>query len=116
MPDAWEGVPIGKFLEALEAELESTVKCGRPYKPLNNSNLYKPHSKKTHRLSDAYWAGIDPRRFDLPVSTKAVEEEAFSFLHKFLLTDRNGCDHIVGAMLKLWENKSQLVEFANRTE
>ena len=109
---SWENVPRDKFLQALSAELENSFQCSLPYEPLNNSPFYQPYSKKTHRLSEEYWKEINPQRFVLPECTKAYEEEAFCFYHSILLSDKAGCDNIVGAMRKLRENIGELVEFS----
>jgi L-glutamine:2-deoxy-scyllo-inosose/3-amino-2,3-dideoxy-scyllo-inosose aminotransferase len=111
---AWEGVPIDKFLEAFYAELENGIQCSRPYVQLNDSPMYRPHSKKTHMLSKEYWKAVDPRRFSLPVSKKAVEEEAFCFYQAILLNDKQSCDNIVDAMMKIRENIGELVEYSRK--
>ena len=108
---AWEGIPLDIFLEALYAELENSIQCSRPYAQLNDSPMYRPHSKKTHRLSEEYWKAIDPKRFSLPISKKAVEEEAFCFYQAILLADRKSCDNIADAIRKLRENTGELMEY-----
>ncbi|GBG08962.1 L-glutamine:2-deoxy-scyllo-inosose aminotransferase [Paenibacillus agaridevorans] len=112
---AWEGVPKLKFLEALKAELDNeSFHYGTTYEPLHMSPLYRPHSKKTHRLSETYWQQIDPRRFDLPVCKKAYEEESLNFMHMMLMTNREGCDIFVEAIKKLRANVGELAEFARK--
>lgn len=112
--EAWEGIPKNKFLEALSAELENSFQCSVPYEPLNKCIFYKPHTKNTHKLSEEYWKAIDPGRFDLPVSKKAFEDEAFCFYHSILLTDRAGCDTIIEALRKLRADIAELAEFAQK--
>ena len=107
---AWEGIPISKFLEAFYAETENSIQCSKPYTQLNDSFAYRPHSKKTHNLSPEYWKAIDPKRFDLPVCKRAVEEEAFCFYQTILLADRQSCDNIVNSIKKIRDNMSELID------
>jgi len=112
---AWEGVSKYKFLEALKAELDNEAfQGGTTYEPLHRSPLYRPHSKKTHHISEEYWNQIDPRRFDLPVCNKAYEEESLNFMHMMLMTNREGCDLFVEAMKKIKANIGELVEYSRK--
>ena len=58
---------------------------GSTYEPLNRSPLYQPQTKRRHRL-DGQWEKIDPRRFELPVATRAYEE-VIVIPHEVLLAD-----------------------------
>ncbi len=115
IPEEWEMVPLEIFIKALQAELENSVECGRPYVPLDNSPLYRPYSKNTHKLSEEYWKAINPSRFNIPVCRRAYEKEAFGFFHPVLLTDRESCDNIVNALVKLRENKKELIDYYYRS-
>lgn len=112
IPEKWEGVHRNRFMEALNAELDNSVLCGATYGALNNTILYKPRSKNTHKLSDEYWEMINPARFDLPVCRAVCEEQAFGFSHPVLLTDKAGCDNIVNAIIKIRENIDELIQYA----
>lgn len=110
--EAWEGVPKKKFVEALISEVQNSKIPWIVYEPLNNCELYQPHSKKTHRISEEYWQKIDPKRFHLPVTEKAYHSEAINFMHNMLLTDEQGCDIFVNSIKKLRENVGELVDYA----
>lgn len=112
IPEKWEGVPLEKFNEALNAELENSVVFSGTYAPLNNTNLYKPRTKNTHKLSEEYWKAINPARFDLPVCKRVHEEQAFGVSHNVLLCDKASCDNIVNAIIKLRENINELVDYS----
>ena len=112
IPEKWEGVHRNRFMEALNAELDNSVLCGATYGALNNTILYKPRSKNTHKLSDEYWEMINPARFDLPVCRAVCEERAFGFSHSVLLSDKASCDNIVNAIVKIRENIDELVRYA----
>lgn len=108
IPEEWDDVPLERFLDALRAELDNSADCNRPYVPLNCSPLYRPYSKKTHKLNDDYLKAIDPSRFNVPNCKRVYEKEAFGFFHPVLLTDKAGCDTIVNALIKLRENMDEL--------
>jgi dTDP-4-amino-4,6-dideoxygalactose transaminase len=103
---AWEGVPVQVFRRALAAETGLGVSS--TYEPLNACSLYKPHTKRRHRLSDDYWTQIDPARFDLPVCRRAFQEEGVVIWHAFLLGERADMDDIFSAVTKLYENRAEL--------
>jgi L-glutamine:2-deoxy-scyllo-inosose/3-amino-2,3-dideoxy-scyllo-inosose aminotransferase len=77
------GLPRDLFMAALRAEI-SYPHIAPPYEPLTSSPLYKPLTKRRHRLSDEYWTAIDPARFDLPLCERA-HAEWVTMLHYFLL-------------------------------
>jgi len=58
--DEFEGLHIDRFRQALHAELN--MGFGGIYEPLNKCSLYRPQTKRRHKLNDAYWAAIDPAR------------------------------------------------------
>ena len=82
------GIERDVFLHALRAELgqdgPNSLFC-RPYIPLTDSPLYRPFSKKTHKLSDEYCRAIDPSRFHTPEADKAYYKECVNFIHYVLL-------------------------------
>lgn len=105
---AWNGVPGKVIRKALSAEIGLGV--GGTYEPLNNCSLYKPHTKRRHRLNDEYWDAIDPARFELPVCQKAYEDEAMVIWHGFLLAEQTEMDDIARAVAKLYEHRMELRE------
>ena len=107
---AWDGIPGRVFRQALGAELGLGV--GTTYEPLNNSPLYKPQTKRRHRLNETYWQAIDPRQFDLPVCKRAFEDEAVVVLHPFLLAERADMEEFAAAVEKLHEHRQELLDMA----
>jgi L-glutamine:2-deoxy-scyllo-inosose/3-amino-2,3-dideoxy-scyllo-inosose aminotransferase len=79
---AFGGLAAPAFRRELAAELGIPV--GSTYEPLNRSPLYRPRTKRRHRLEE-HWERIDPSRFDLPVATRAYEQEAIVIPHEVLL-------------------------------
>ncbi|MCW8130440.1 MAG: DegT/DnrJ/EryC1/StrS family aminotransferase [Planctomycetota bacterium] len=69
---AFAGLTRERVCKALHAELNFPFTG--VYEPLNRCALYRPQTKRRHRLSDAYWAQIDPKRFDLPECARAFDE------------------------------------------
>ncbi len=108
---AWGNVPKNVFMKAIESELENSIECMPTYDPLNNSPLYQPNTKKTHKLTNEYWEEIRPDNFVLP-NCKKAQEEAVNFFHAVLLSDKEGCDKLISAIKKIKENIDELVEYA----
>ena len=104
--EAWGGIPGKQVRRALGAELGLGV--SGTYEPLNNCSLYKPHTKRRHRLSEAYWRAIDPIRFELPVCQKAFEDEAVVIWQGMLLAEREEMDLVAQAVAKLYENREEM--------
>ena len=80
------GLPATTVRSILSADLACMVEG--PYEPLNRSPLYRPKTKRRHKLDPDYWSGLDPAGFDLPVSERAFSEEALVFPHTFLAQPR----------------------------
>ncbi|MCK0189605.1 DegT/DnrJ/EryC1/StrS family aminotransferase [Arenibacter sp. F20364] len=105
----FKGLPIEKFRSALEAELGIIVDAC--YEPLNNCSLYVPHTKPArHRLSDAYWKGIDPKRFSLPVCERIFEEESVCVHHKVLMGTKADMDLVAEAIKKIYAHTEELMD------
>lgn len=64
--EAFDGLDVATFREALAAELG--IVFHPTYAPLNQSDVYYPHTKKRHQLSPEYVAAITPSRWELPVA------------------------------------------------
>jgi L-glutamine:2-deoxy-scyllo-inosose/3-amino-2,3-dideoxy-scyllo-inosose aminotransferase len=106
--EEFKGLPVGKFREALAAELGIEVESS--YEPLNNCSLYVPHTKPArHKLSEAYWQEIDPARFDLLVCERIYQEEAVATHHKILLGSQEDMDQIAAAIRKIYDNAGELL-------
>ncbi|MGH2942787.1 MAG: aminotransferase class I/II-fold pyridoxal phosphate-dependent enzyme [Solirubrobacteraceae bacterium] len=83
-PAAFAGLSAASFRRALE--LECGVAFRAPYRPLDMSALYRPQTKRRHRLGAEYWAAIDPSRHSLPAARRA-HEQTVVFSHEVLLED-----------------------------
>ena len=110
--EAWDGLDRRVIARAFFAETEGAFKWVLPYAPLNNSPLYRPFSKQTHKLSDEYCKAIDPARFHLPVIEKMYKEEYLGLDHYELLGEKSELDKIVDIMKKLYNNLPELKQFA----
>lgn len=105
---AFKNLPVEKFRNALEAELGIVVDAC--YEPLNNCSLYVPHTKPArHRLSEAYWGEIDPKRFDLPVCERLYNEESVCLHHKILMGTKDDMELIASAIGKVFDNAEELM-------
>lgn len=102
------GVDNRAFCAALNAELGFGEGFEPPYDPLNACGLYKPHTKKRHNLSSAYWKAIDPARFKLPVCEDANYRSGVTVHHVMLMNKRQDMDMVAAAVRKLVENKDEL--------
>lgn len=108
----WRDVPRKFLNRAIMAELEKSLLIRYPYESLDNSPLYHPFTKKTHKLSDDYCAAINPARFDLPVATRVSRQEGFGLFHTHLLAEKSELDKIIAAFHKLHDNLDELVQVA----
>jgi len=105
----FKGLPIEKFRSALEAELGIVVDAS--YEPLTNCSLYVPHTKPSrHKLNDAYWRAIDPKRFSLPVCERIFKEESVCVHHKVLMGTKADMDLVATAIKKIYTHAEQLME------
>ena len=104
--DQFDGVSVKAFRQALMAEIMAGVDA--VYEPLNNCVLYQPHTKRRYHWSEEYWKAIDPRRFDLPVCTKAYVEESVLLQHQTLMGTEEDSKDIVRAVEKIRENVEEL--------
>jgi len=103
----FKGLPVEKFRTALTAELG--IEVAASYIPLNKCSLYVPLTKPArHKLSDEYWAAIDPGRFDLPVCDKIHFEGSACIHHKILMGTKADMDLIAAAIRKVYDNAELL--------
>jgi len=103
-----KGVTNETFCAALNAELRVPEGFEPPYDPLNKCDLYKPHTKRRHRLSPEYWRAINPRRFRLPVCTHANAKSGVAVHHMALMGPRKDMDDIAAAVAKIADNLDAL--------
>ena len=115
--DAWDGVSRDTIINAFKAEVMNTenekysVKLVKPYAPLNDSPLYRPFSKRTHKICDEYMAAIDPARFDIPVIERMFKKEYIGFDHPMFLGDQKELAKVVDVLKKLYDNRGELKKF-----
>ncbi|MBN2312065.1 MAG: DegT/DnrJ/EryC1/StrS family aminotransferase [Candidatus Hydrogenedentes bacterium] len=98
------------FAAAVAAELYAGFEP--PYEPLNKCGLYKPHTKRRHKLDAAYWKQIDPKRFKLPVCTDAHDKSGVAIHHHVLMGTKKDVDQIAEAVAKVVEHIGELREDA----
>ena len=106
LPEEWEDIDRSDFIRALSAETGLTFTSG--YEPLNDTVLYRPHSKRRHRLHDGYWADIDPAAYQLPNTERLAMREGVVTPHQTLLLDPSDMDHIVEAIHKIHSSQDDL--------
>jgi L-glutamine:2-deoxy-scyllo-inosose/3-amino-2,3-dideoxy-scyllo-inosose aminotransferase len=103
----FKGLPVAKFREALTAEIG--IPATASYEPLNKCSLYVPHTKPArHKLSEQYWAEIDPKRFELPVCDRIYFEESVCLHHKVLMGTHEDMDMIATAIKKIYANAESI--------
>ena len=104
-----KGITNREFGPAFNAELRLPLDVLEPpYEPLNNCELYKPHTKRRHRLSAEYWRAINPKRFRLPVCTRAHEKSGLAIHHLALMGTKKDMDDFANAVAKVAENIDEL--------
>jgi len=101
-----KGVTNREFSAALTFELGAEFEP--PYEPLNRCGLYKPHTKRRHKLDREYWRAINPRRFKLPVCEDAHNKSGVAVHHHVLLGTKRDMEDIATAVAKVVKNVDQL--------
>ena len=103
----FKGLPVAKFRAALTAEIG--IEVAASYTPLNKCSLYVPHTKPArHKLTEEYWAAIDPARFDLPVCDKIHFEGSACIHHKILMGTKADMELVAAAIQKVYDNAESL--------
>ena len=105
------GITNQQFCVALNAELSAPDEFEPPYEPLNSCGLFKPQTKSRHKLNDAYWKAIDPKRFELPVCTEANAAGGVTCHHQILMNSRSDMEVVAAAVKKIAENAGELAKF-----
>ena len=106
----WEDIPCAVFRKALAAETGLPVNT--TYEPLNKSPFYIPQSKKRYHIDEAYWKALDPSQYDLPVCTRAYENEAVVIPHAFLLANPENIELVSDAVEKVYQYRDELKDVA----
>ena len=107
------GVTNKQFSPALNAELRLPEGFEPPYDPLNNCQLYKPLTKRRHKLNAEYWKAINPKRFKLPVCTDATEKSGVVIHHMALMGGKKDIEDLVGAVAKIVDNADALRQWSS---
>ena len=100
-------IDVNLFRRALSAELG--LEFGASYEPLNNCSLYRPLTKKRHKINENYFRMLDPSRYNLPISKKIFEEESVTVHHSFLLDKKDNCEKMIEAITKIKDNIEELI-------
>jgi len=93
-----------QFCAALNAELRTGDAFEPPYDPLSACGLYKPLTKRRHKLNAEYWKAINPKRFAIPVCREATERSGIAVHHVALMNAQSDMDQIAAAVRKLVDN------------
>lgn len=108
-----KGLDNSHFCAALGAELYAGFEP--PYEPLNDCGLYKPRSKRRHKIDSDYWKKINPKRFKLPVCKDAHGKSGVCIHHHVLLGSKKDMDLIAEAVAKVVENIADIPKDAPKT-
>ena len=102
------GVNNAAFCAALNAELGLGDAFEMPYDPLHECGLYKPRTKTRHKLNDAFWKAIDPRRAKLPVCHDANQSSGVAVHHVFLMNTKKEMEQLAEACKKIVDNIAEV--------
>jgi L-glutamine:2-deoxy-scyllo-inosose/3-amino-2,3-dideoxy-scyllo-inosose aminotransferase len=94
------------FCAALAAETLAGFEP--PYEPLNACGLYKPHTKRRHKLNPEYWKKINPKRFKLPICEDAHRMSGVAVHHHILMGTQKDMDDVAKAVAKIVENIEEI--------
>ena len=109
-PAQWDGVAGGIFRKALSAELGWGF--GSTYTPLNHSEVYYPQTKRRHQLSREYRRAITPARWQLPAAEALWKDRAVISGWSIYGTAPARAHQLTDAIVKLYENRDQLLKLA----
>ena len=108
-----KGITNKQFAPAMNAEMRIPEGWEPPYDPLNKCQLYKPWTKRRHKLSPAYWKAINPKRFKLPVCTDATEKSGMAIHHMALMGTKKDIEDVAAAVAKVVENVDELATWSS---
>lgn len=112
LPEAWDGMPGEVFRKALARETGLWLHGG--YEPLNDSPLYRPHTKKRTAISKEHLAAIDPARWVLPVAWEVFRNTAVLAHWDVSLLPPARLGLLTDAIGKLYEYRKELAANARR--
>jgi L-glutamine:2-deoxy-scyllo-inosose/3-amino-2,3-dideoxy-scyllo-inosose aminotransferase len=106
-PEAFDGLDVKTFRKALSAELG--IPFDTTYTPLDHSEVYYPQTKKRHHLSESYQKAINPSRWELPVANDIWANRAVLTQWKIFGCPPDRAALVTDAIVKIYENRSQLI-------
>jgi L-glutamine:2-deoxy-scyllo-inosose/3-amino-2,3-dideoxy-scyllo-inosose aminotransferase len=106
-PEAWDGLDVNTFRRALGAELG--FEFWNCYAPLHRSEVYYPHTKRRHHLSESYVEAIDPSRWSLPVTDHAREHQVVLAHWPIFGCSGDRPAVLTDAIAKLQSNRNELI-------
>ena len=106
--DEFDGIDRMDFQKALAAELG--IEFDETYIPLSHSDLYTPHLKQRHKLSDEYLKAITPSRWDLPVADDLWQNKAVVTLWQIYGCPQDRAQLLTDAIAKIHENRNELLK------
>ena len=105
--EAFDGIPGPVFRKALSAELGRAFVS--TYAPLNQSEVYFPHTKKRHFLNARYCRAITPSRWKLPVCEWLWKDGAVISHWRIYGTAPSRTSLLTDAIVKIYENRKDLL-------
>jgi len=93
-----------QFCAALNAELRSGDAFEPPYDPLSDCGLFKPRTKRRHKLNGPYWQAVNPRRYAIPICKEATAKSGVAVHHVMLMNARQDMDEVAAAVRKVVDN------------
>lgn len=111
-PEQFDGLSGNVFRQALSAELG--WRFGSTYTPLNHSEVYYPQTKKRHKLSREYIKAITPSRWHLPVIEDLWKNRAVITSWHILGLPPTRAHLLTDAIVKIYENRGDLIAWAKK--
>ena len=106
--EVFDGLDVKIFRKALSAELG--IDFDTTYTPLDHSEVYYPHTKKRHQLSESYQKAINPSRWKLPIANDIWANKAVLTQWNIFGFPPDRAHLLTDAIVKIYENRSQLIE------
>ena len=104
---AFDELDAATFRKALSAELG--IEFRTTYTPLNQSEVYYPHTKKRHHLSPGYIEAITPSHWQLPVAEEVWQNKAVLADWPIFACSPDRAKLLTDAIVKIYENRQYLV-------
>jgi L-glutamine:2-deoxy-scyllo-inosose/3-amino-2,3-dideoxy-scyllo-inosose aminotransferase len=112
--EAFDGLDAALFRRALSAELG--LPFDTTYAPLNQSEVYFPHTKRRHQLNSSYVRAITPARWDLPVAEELYHHRAVLTPWRILACPPSRAHLLTEAIAKIHSHRHELLAVQRREE